>query len=203
MSDEAGELQLRRQAKSAMRRRYRALRAAMPPVAIERRSRSACERLVALSQVRAGRRIALFWAIERHHEIDLRLADRLLREQGKALAYPAIDPESRRMTFRLIDDTTELAPRGMGFSEPPPTAPEAHQLDVIVVPGLAFDALGHRLGYGAGYYDRALPNHCPPAISIGVAFDSQLAVDLPHGDHDVPVHLVVTDQRMLAIGDGL
>ncbi|HVY49722.1 MAG TPA: 5-formyltetrahydrofolate cyclo-ligase, partial [Minicystis sp.] len=56
---------------------------------------------------------------------------------------------------------------------------------------------GYRLGYGAGYYDRALPRVRPPALAVGVAFSFQLVADLPVTEHDVPVDLVVTDDRVL------
>ena len=65
------------------------------------------------------------------------------------------------------------------------------------MPGLAFDDRGYRIGYGAGFYDRALPRYSPPAISVGVAFDFQLAVDIPASGDDVPVHWVLTDRRTL------
>ena len=68
---------------------------------------------------------------------------------------------------------------------------------MILVPGVAFDARGFRIGYGGGFYDRALPRYRPPARAIGVAFDFQLAAEIPNADHDVPVDRVVTDVRVL------
>jgi len=68
----------------------------------------------------------------------------------------------------------------------------------VLVPALALDSRGHRLGYGAGYYDRTLPRFCPPAVSIGVAYDFQLLVELPVTEGDVPCDWIVTDTRALA-----
>ena len=72
-------------------------------------------------------------------------------------------------------------------------------LDIVIVPGLAFDPQGYRIGYGGGFYDRTLPKWCPPAIAIGVAFDLQLASEVPREPWDIPVDLIVTDQRVLTV----
>src|SRR6185369_13454200 len=112
-------------------------------------------------------------------------------------AYPAIDPDTRVMTFRFVADPAAMEERGLGFREPAADAPEAEALDVIVVPALQIDARGHRLGYGAGFYDRTLPRFAPPARTIGVAFGFQLVPEVPITEGDVAVDLIVTDDRTL------
>src|SRR6202044_771632 len=116
---------------------------------------------------------------------DLRALDGRLRAQGKRIAYPSIDPDTRVMTFRLVDDPASLEERGLGFREPAPPPPEAPSLDVIIVPALQIDPLGHRIGYGAGFYDRTLPRFCPPALAVGVAFSFQLIAEVPVTEGDV------------------
>jgi 5-formyltetrahydrofolate cyclo-ligase len=69
-------------------------------------------------------------------------------------------------------------------------------LDLVVVPALAIDGAGHRLGYGRGYYDQTLVRTVN-AVTVGVAFDFQLIAEVPIEAHDVPVAWVVTDQRTL------
>ena len=103
------------------------------------------------------------------------------------------------MTFRFVAAADELAERGKGFAEPPPDAELATGLAVVVVPGLRFDGSGYRIGYGAGYYDRTLPAFCPPAVAVGVAYDFQLAPEIPALEDDVPVDVIVTDARVLAV----
>jgi 5-formyltetrahydrofolate cyclo-ligase len=198
MTDDA-ERALRHGAKNMMRRRFRMLRRAVPRVALAQRSSVVCQRLLELPELRSARVVALFRAIARQHEVDLVSLDAALRDAGKQLAYPYIEPGAREMRFRLVVALDELAERGQGFAEPPVDAPELTEIDVIVVPGLAFDPRGHRIGYGAGFYDRALPRYRPPACAIGVAFEFQLAADLPNADHDVPVDRVVTDVRVLEV----
>jgi 5-formyltetrahydrofolate cyclo-ligase len=194
------ETALRHGAKAMMRKRARALRGSMPSQALAARSARICERLLDLASFRGKPRVALFWPIEGRNEVDLRSIDVELRRRGGSIHYPSIDPEDRRMCFRLVSDVAELVDRGMRFCEPPPQAPEAEALDVIVVPGLMFDARGYRIGYGGGYYDRTLPAHCPPATAIGVAYDFQLAADVPNTEGDVPVDALVTDSRVIRAG---
>jgi 5-formyltetrahydrofolate cyclo-ligase len=106
-----------------------------------------------------------------------------------------------RSALRLTRSSDELALRGGRFVEPPPDAPEAGRgdVDIVVVPALAVAANGHRLGYGAGFYDAALPDFRPPALAVVVAFDFQLLAEVPTLPHDVPCDIVVTDTRTLVV----
>ncbi|MSP26315.1 MAG: 5-formyltetrahydrofolate cyclo-ligase [Myxococcales bacterium] len=202
MLDEAAQALLRRRAKSMMRRRARGLRASLPSSAVAARSALIVERLLAYPAIGNARDLASFWPMTQNHEVDLRALHVALRLLEKRVYYPAIEPgDGGRMRFLQVIDPAELVDRGKGFSEPADDAPAALRLDVVLVPGLSFDTRGHRLGYGAGHYDRALPRFCPPAIAIGVAFEFQLAPELPNTDGDVPVNVVITDARTLAATD--
>jgi 5-formyltetrahydrofolate cyclo-ligase len=194
--------ELSRRAKAALRKRARALRNSIPRDAIADRSARIAARLEALPAVARAATVALFWPIEGRNEVDLRPLDARLRAAGKRIAYPSIDPETRVMTFRFVDDPAGLEERGLGFQEPDPSAPEAPGLDVVVVPALQIDGRGHRIGYGAGFYDRTLPRFAPPATAVGVAFDFQLIAEVPVTEGDVPVALVVTDARVLQPEEG-
>ena len=107
------------------------------------------------------------------------------------------------MTFHFVEDTADLAVQGYGFSEPPRTHPQVsadlREVDVVVVPALAIDPTGHRIGYGAGYYDRALSGTA--VAKVGVIFDFQLVPEVPATDGDVPVDWIVTDRRVLDARD--
>lgn len=203
MSDPAppAEEQLRHRAKAELRKRMRGLRRTLPASACAERSARLVERLSGLEPVAASGAIALFWPIEERHEVDLRGLDARLRERGARVAYPAVDPETGFMTFRFVDNAEEMLEQGYGFREPPQSALEATpgSLDVIVVPALAVEPSGHRLGYGAGYYDRTLPSFAPPAVTVAVAFDFQLLAELPNTAGDVAVSWVVTDTRTLRV----
>ncbi|MFO0762114.1 MAG: 5-formyltetrahydrofolate cyclo-ligase [Byssovorax sp.] len=196
------EAVLRRRAKAVLRKRARGLRSAIPRDAIAARSARIVERLAALPELRDARAVALFYPIEGRNEVDLLALDASLRAQHKGVFYPAIDPDTRVMTFRAVDDLASLEERGLGFREPGPEAPEAAALDVIVVPALQIDERGHRLGYGAGFYDRTLPRFAPPARTVGVAFSFQLVPELPDTEGDVPLDLIVTDEQVIAPARG-
>jgi 5-formyltetrahydrofolate cyclo-ligase len=191
------EMALRYKAKTVLRQRARALRNSIPPKAIAERSTRIVDRCEALACVAGARTVALFWPIEGRNEVDLRSLDARLRAQHKRVAYPSIDGVTRVMTFRFVDDPATLEERGLGFREPDASAPEAAALDVVLVPALQIDGRGHRIGYGAGFYDRTLPRFAPPAVTVGVAFSFQLIAEVPVTEGDIPVALVVTDDQIL------
>src|SRR5690349_816903 len=99
--------------------------------------------------------------------------------------------------FARVDDPTALAAREHEFLEPPADAPSANSgdIDLVVAPALAASADGHRLGFGAGFYDGVLPSFCPPAFSVVVVYDFELLPELPHTPGDVRCNVVVTDVR--------
>ena len=78
----------------------------------------------------------------------------------------------------------------------PEDDPDPHWLDVVIVPGVAFTAIGDRLGQGGGWYDRFLPRTRPDCAHIGVAFELQVTSNLPTETHDVRLHGVVTDRHV-------
>ncbi|WP_437587636.1 5-formyltetrahydrofolate cyclo-ligase [Sorangium sp. So ce1000] len=196
--DPDAEAALRYRAKAELRKRARAVRSSIPAEAILERSRRIQRALAELPALAAARRVALFYPIEGRNEVDLRELDPLLRARGVRVAYPSIDPESRAMTFRFVADPEAMQERGLGFREPEPADEEAAALDVVVVPALQIDPRGHRIGYGAGYYDSTLPRFCPPAQAVGVVFDFQLVAEVPATPGDVPLGTIVTDARVLA-----
>jgi len=187
---------IRVRVKAELRKRLRGVRATLPAEACAARSARIVSRLLAHPAILAAKSVASFWPIVERHEVDLRPFDASLRARGVRVAYPGIDAETRAMTFRF-SPAEELEERGFGFCEPAPAAPEAApgDLDVVVVPAIAIDPVGHRIGYGAGYYDRTLQRFAPPAVTIGVAYDFQLVAEVPFTEHDVALAYVVTDER--------
>lgn len=192
---------IRLKVKAELRKRLRGVRKTTPAEACAERSAVIVAKLEAHDAVRAATRVALFWPIVARHEVDLRPLDASLRARGVEVAYPAIDPETGAMTFKVVADAASLEEAGQGFAEPPADAPVAESLDVVVVPAIGVDPTGHRIGYGAGYYDRTLPRFCPPGTSIVVAYDWQLLAEVPFTADDVRCDAVVTDQRILDTRD--
>jgi 5-formyltetrahydrofolate cyclo-ligase len=186
---------IRLKVKAELRKRLRGVRKTTPIEACEARSSALIARLEAHEAIASAKSVALFWPIVTRHEVDLRALDTSLRARGVRIAYPAIDADTGVMTFRFVDDIAGLEEKGYGFMEPAPDAPEASALDVIVVPAIAADPTGHRIGYGAGYYDRTLPRYAPPAVAIAVVYDWQLVAEVPATEHDVRCSWVLTDVR--------
>ena len=125
------------------------------------------------------------------HEVDLLPLISLYPQH--AFYFPRCLP-GRRLSFHRVTDTrTQLLPGAMGIPTPLHTLPEkpAQQADLIIVPGLAFTASGHRLGYGGGFYDRLLAA-CPAVPSLSLAFPQQLLPTVPTDEHDHPVDRVLT-----------
>lgn len=189
-----------REAKAMLRKRAKGLRGSVPEAALQKRSAAIVERVLAVPWVRSAKRVALFYPMLQRHEVDLRALDAVLRAEGKTIGYPAIHPETKTMTFRDPGDPQTMEVRGMLAAEPAQDAPHVDELDVIIVPALLVDPRGYRLGYGAGFYDRTLPNFCPPAKSICVAYDFQVAADLPTNATDIACDMVITDARVLKDG---
>jgi 5-formyltetrahydrofolate cyclo-ligase len=188
---------LRQRVKAELRKRMRGLRNAVPAPACAERSARIVARLAALAPLAGASSVALFWPIAERHEVDLRGLDERLRARGARVAYPAVDPETRAMVFRWVSHPDQMREQGFGFREPASSAPEVTpgELEAIVVPALAVDPAGQRIGYGVGYYDATLPAHAPPAATVVVAFDFQLIAEVPLTAGDVRLDWVVTDER--------
>jgi len=190
-------------AKQQLRKRMRALRTAHPAETLAVRSRAIVERAAALPQFAAAHGVALFFPMQDRKEVDLRALDAEARRQGKRVYYPFLEARGDALVsgLRLTQSLADLAERGRRFCEPLPDAPVAQRGDVelLFVPALAIAPTGHRLGYGAGFYDSLLPDVCPPAQAVAVAYDFQLLVELPILPHDVPCHILLTDTRSIVV----
>jgi len=127
------------------------------------------------------------------------LIDRLI-DHGKIVLAPVMDKITKGLLpYRLIDNKNELVRNDYGIYEPHPHVCElfpVEKIELVLVPGLAFDRNGYRVGYGGGYYDRFL-KQCPQAIWLGLAYENQLVDYIPHKEWDVPVNMIVTEERML------
>jgi 5-formyltetrahydrofolate cyclo-ligase len=188
------EMLLRQRAKSELRKRMRALRNAIPREALAARSEKIVERVRESPEFARATSLALFWPMLDRHEVDVRELDRSAREAGKNVAYPALTDDGMILACA---EPAALEERGHGFAEPPEGAPAAaidHGL-LVVVPALAVDPGGNRIGYGKGYYDWLLARIVPPAFALAVAYDFQVVAEIPTTETDRAVGAVVTDRR--------
>jgi len=139
----------------------------------------------------AARVVASYQAI--NDELDLSRVDREARAANKAVAYPAIVGPGL-IEFRLCHEGEPLVEGDMGVREPGPKAQVVplHAIDFFLVPLLACDQQGYRLGYGGGYYDRALASAA--GFRCGVGFSHQLVEQLPTEPHDQALHAFLSEQ---------
>ncbi len=117
-------------------------------------------------------------------------------ERGKRLVLPKVQPRGLLACLRVTDTKDDLVAGRHGILEPRSDGTIAvcpREIDLVVVPGVAFTRYGYRLGYGGGYYDRFLAQEAPGAVAIGLAFEVQMAECLPVESHDRPVDMVITE----------
>ena len=131
-------------------------------------------------------------------ELDPSLAIDALRARGVRIAYTRIEAPGV-LGLHSVHDGTELVPGPLSIRQPSEDSPRvAHdEIDIVIVPGVAFDERGARLGYGGGYFDRLLPLLREDCVRIGVAFDEQLIPEIPAQEHDEHVDIVVTPTRVI------
>src|SRR2546423_8429068 len=140
------------QAKAALRKRLRAVRNSIPEKARAMRSQKIVERVLASAPFARAKVVALFWPMLERNEVDVRPIEAAALENGKLVAYPFLQDEAG-ISLRL-GESSSLEERGYGFAEPSPGASEAETSDelLVIVPALAVDPSGHRIGYGKGFY---------------------------------------------------
>ena len=99
---------------------------------------------------------------------------------------PSAHPPTRAGAYGILEPEGDLT-----------VAP--HTFDAVLVPGLAFDIMGNRLGFGAGYYDRFLSMVGPQTLRIGIGYDWQIVETVPVGTHDIHLTHIITDQRLIEV----
>lgn len=195
--------------KRSLRRAMSDRRTQQPLPERQRAARAVAERLLDLPEVRevAARRGCLAGFVAVRAELDPAAALDEARRRGARIALPRVaDERTPRLRFHLAGDG-DLAPGRFGIPEPSPGLPEvtARDIDLMLVPGLAFDAAGRRLGMGGGYYDEWLEQAgaARPRV-VGVAYDFQVVGACPAEPRDQVVDGVVTDVAVLwaAAGGG-
>jgi 5-formyltetrahydrofolate cyclo-ligase len=185
-----------KQAKRALRQEIVAARDRLPDDRRAAMSGSIADRLLAMDEVRGARTVMAFWSFG--SEVDtLPLLERL-EAAGVQVALPRIeDRDIEPVSYAAGDPLSETS---FGAREPASGRRlEPSELDVVVVPGVAFDRAGGRVGYGAGFYDRLLGRLRDDAFAVAVAFGLQVVDRVPAGGTDRRVHAVVTEREVIRV----
>lgn len=165
---------------------------------IRKKSRKICE--LTLSSLNDCKTVMVYASKE--PEVDTGVLIAALIGRGTRVVVPIIEQETTTLRLSYLVNPSHLVestfrvPEPIGNELPAP----AEEIDTVVIPMLAFDREGNRLGYGAGYYDRFLSSH-PGIRRIGLAFSCQEAPALPCDENDIRMNLIITEKRIFPCGD--
>lgn len=190
-----------REIKRALRLRTLAARDALTPDVRASASQAIADRIAQLPAFAVARTVLL--TLPYRSEWDTTLLVGVALAAGKTVAVPRVEIASRMLALHAIGDPVRDVVRGhRGLPEPKPTCPSVAPaaIDFVLVPGVAFDPAGRRLGYGGGYYDRLLPLIAQAVPRIAGAFDVQIVATVPAAPHDLAVDAVVTETRAIVRG---
>ncbi len=181
--------------KASLREEMTARRKAIPPDVIDAKGLKVQARFLATPYYQRARTVALYAPIR--GEVPTRDILTAAISEGKVVCYPLSHVHGRILSFRAISSESELEPGRLGVREPSSAAElvPVDQIDLFVVPGLAFTRDGKRLGRGGGYYDATLKAASARSRRVGLAFGDQIVDWLPTDGDDVDMDLVVTESE--------
>ena len=194
--------------KADIRRHYLNRRRALTHREVDAQSRTAAQRLCAHSTYLEARCIHVY-VTGKDNELDVRILLENALSAGKEVVVPVLGSHTliphprveiglRAMACARIEHTGELNSTHWNIPQPAPHTArwldDWQRIDLVVVPGIAFDQRGQRIGYGAGYYDHLLSRL--RARRVGLCFEGQLCDHLPDDPHDIAMHLIVTEQSI-------
>jgi len=175
-----------------------ALRNSKPPSELDQLSSEITAKLVELPTVREARTISTYLdvgsEVRTHGVVEWALRN------GKRIIVPVVERASKRLIFSEFKAPEELEKGAHGIPEPKrefrrPVALE--QADVILVPGVAWDRRGFRIGYGAGYYDRSINALRTHVATVGLAYEFQFVSNVPRSRYDRRVDRIVTESKII------
>jgi 5-formyltetrahydrofolate cyclo-ligase len=174
--------------KQQLRLRMRLQRAAVSALQRDEARAAVVARLIDLPEFVSARRVGIYAALPGEIGLDSLLA----RARERIYYLPRVEPTG--LSFGQVVDWEELRPGRYGVLEPRSAGVRLLELDLVLVPGLAFDRGGRRLGRGGGHYDRLLAERRDDRpLCLGVAYEFQIVDQVPHGPEDQSVAAVVTE----------
>lgn len=178
-------------------------RNSLSPIQVADKSEVIINRLLVLDEYHKARSIMVY--LDCRSEVRTGDLVKKAMADGKTVAVPVIDTAKRLLTPSLIVNFPgDLHPGPWGIPEPRPEVMrpvDPAGLDIIITPGAAFDISGYRIGYGHGYYDRFLRLTGEGTTYIGLAYDFQVLPDIFPEPHDIPVHIVLTEDRLIKLNN--
>lgn len=182
--------------KQELRHEMQEQRATLSAEQVEEHSRLIAAKLNALHPIINARRIMGFASIRNEVNLGSFLEDQAA--QGKTVLLPRVDKKNN-LDAAEFEGWNLCRSGGFGIMEPTGPACSLKEIDVVLVPGLVFDAHGYRLGYGKGYYDRFIKLLPSNTFVCGICYEFQVVDDIMPHDKDIPVHWIVTEKSELVI----
>lgn len=187
--------------KSEVRKKILAVRSGLPESEVSCKSAVICDKIVNSPIFsRAG---TVFCYMDFRNEVRTGGIIRECLRAGKKVGLPMVNNggmERRLLAYDIKDPDNDVGKGAYGIMEPcsDKLRPmEESEIDLVIVPGVAFDMQRQRLGYGAGYYDRFLNQLRPDCVKIGIAFDVQIVDRIPVEEHDIKMDAVITESRII------
>lgn len=182
--------------KQKYRKIYLSLRSSLSWREREAKSAQICQKLLALASWQRAQTVMLYAAFK--NEVETADLIQVALDQKKNVLLPRIEGGKGIVPYQIKAFPDDVAPGYAGILEPhSKTSPWRDAIDLIVLPGIAFDMEGGRLGYGKGCYDRFLKQMSLSSFKIGLTFEICLVTSLPLEDHDEKVDVIITEKRIV------
>lgn len=183
--------------KKQLRTLLRSRRRSLLPAEVTEKSRLIHGRLSTFAPFQQARTLILYSADE--NEVQTEVIWKEASDQGKAVYYPRITNDRTNLEFVRRYPSDRLIPGTFGILIPPgeDLLMSLQETDMVLTPGVGFDAHGHRLGRGKGYYDRAFRGVLTRALRVALAYEGQVVSQIPTGPDDELVHYIVTESQLI------
>lgn len=188
-----------RQYKNELRASIKQRRREMPSLEKEKLDAGVAKNVFRLYQYRSAKTLLIY--VSTAIEVDtFKIIEGALKD-GKKVAVPRCIPDTRLMEFHYIDSVEQLSPGTFGVLEPDEALPIVEDFEgcLMLLPALALDYSGYRLGYGKGYYDRYLSRFT--GACVGMCYSENLRRHMYHGRYDRPVDVIVTEKAIKTISN--
>lgn len=183
--------------KSKIRSELLKLRDSLTPGEVSEKSKVITGRLMEMEEYQNASVVMTY--VHFRNEVETDSLIRQAMSDGKKVVVPVTDIFNRRMVPSLLTAYPEdLEPGPLKILEPKASSLRLCSpalIDLVIVPGVAFDLKGNRLGYGGGFYDRFLLLTKPESVYVGISFELQVLTRLERSPHDIPVDYVLTEER--------
>lgn len=182
--------------KSQIREKHMAKRHAMNKAEVTEKSRAAAKAFLESGLYKNAKQIMIYLPLG--NETDTSGIISAAFRDGKQLVLPVTDPKTGEITPYLYQKDTKLKKGAFSVTEPADAEPaDMSKTDVVIVPGVAFDRAGNRVGFGKGCYDRVLKD--TTAVKVGFCYGFQVCGKIPAEEHDVKMDFLITENEIICI----